>query len=125
MRRLAAVFIFVSAVTSVMAETPLMSGVDFLVDYKDFIGREVQVGPCKIALADASSVFCQVANPSGNRVGLIQMPSASMDRASLRRALTDCAGSKTVKQCVASSVTGTVSPNRSVPTLEGAVINWQ
>ena len=125
MRRLAAVFFFVSTVTSVMAETPLMSGLDFLVDYKDFIGREVQVGPCKIDFADDSRVFCEVANPSGNTVGTILMRSASMDRASLRRAMTDLAGFRPAKECVASLVSGIASASGFGPTLERAVINWR
>jgi hypothetical protein len=104
---------------------PLMSAVDFLVDYRSLIGREVSVGPCKIGSADSSSVFCTVHNPAGNRVGTIILRSESMDRESLRRSLMDCAGFRPAKPCDASSVSGLVTESGGDPRLDRAVINWR
>jgi hypothetical protein len=113
------------ALTSAAAETQLMSAIDFLVDYKTLVGREVSVGPCKIHSADTSSVYCEVSNPAGNKVGRIVLRSASMDRESLRRALMDCAGFRPAKPCDASSVSGVVTEQFGDPLLDRAVINWQ
>lgn len=78
MQRLAAGLFVVSALTSATAQTPLMNSIDFLVDYKTLIGREVNVGPCKISQADMTSVYCKVQNPSGREVGTIKLRPESM-----------------------------------------------
>ena len=91
-RAFAACLFVVSTFTLAAAETQLMNAVNFLVDHKELIGREVNAGPCKISSADTLSVFCEVRNPAGQRVGNISLSSESMDRESLRRALMDCAG---------------------------------
>ena len=52
----------VVTLTSAAAQIPLMSAINFLVDYRTLIGREVNAGPCQIAQADA---FCRAYNPAG------------------------------------------------------------
>jgi hypothetical protein len=106
------------------AETPLMSSVDFLVDYNALIGQQVRIGPCKVYNADALSVFCGVHNSVGQKVGNISLSSESMDRTSLRRALMDCAGFKPAKPCDAASVSGIARAGVMGPNLDGAIINW-
>jgi hypothetical protein len=126
MRRLAAALFVVGTLTSAAAETPLMSAVDFLVDYKSLIGREVSVGPCNVWGADTMLVYCGVHNSVGEKVGDIILRSESMDRTSLRRALMDCAGSRPAMPCEASSISGVVSARGYTgPGLDRAVINWR
>jgi hypothetical protein len=106
---------------SVPASVNTISSFNFLVDYHQYAGKRVTVGPCRLHAADTISVLCRVANASGRNVGSISLPSANMERASFRRALTECAGSDTPSSCEV-YIAGTVEGDRR---LVGAEVHWR
>lgn len=105
------------------AQTKTVTALDLAVDWKDLVGESVQITGCTILNADLTSAFCAIDSPTGN-VGEVQIDSASMDRASLRAALTKCAGLEEMPECRA-DVLATVTNAFGDVELVGAVLSWK
>lgn len=101
-----------------------LSGIDFLVDGRTYDGKEVTVRDCTIISALSLSVICAVQN-KGNIVGNVMLDGATMDRSSLRRALTECAERKPVPGCRVDLVLGRVRATLAGEVwLDNAMIFW-
>lgn len=102
-----------------------ISALDFLVDGKSHRGHRVAIHGCTVIGASASIVMCNVRN-RGNQVGNVILDGDSMDRASLRRSLTECSDMMPTKRCEIVEMTGEVRVNGMGDVrLDKASITWR
>lgn len=110
--------------------TQFISGLDFLVDGRNMIGKRITVNDCNISYASSSSVSCTILS-KGSVVGQLMIDSKTSDRDGLRRALERCSGFDKSPACRA-SVTGTVYDlfdelgvkNSEILGMKDATIHW-
>lgn len=102
-----------------------LTGLDYLVDAKAYGGREVTVRDCTIIGAMASIVMCNVQS-RGKSVGNVLLDGDTMDRTSLRRALSRCPDMEPAPRCRVALILGKVRINGAGEArLENATIQWE
>lgn len=102
----------------------VVSGEDYLVDWKEMIGRIVSVGPCMLVIANDIVITCSVGRLLLSP-GAIGIDASTMDRADLRRALKECTGFEEKRRCSVSFTSGTVQEKYpGQPMIVGAKLTW-
>lgn len=81
-----------------------MSGIDFVVGFREMKGREVAISDCVVGGTTAEWIRCETGNGSASYT----LTTATMDRASLRVALTNCPTGSAKKPGCKFAVTGVV-----------------
>lgn len=102
-----------------------ISAFDFLIDGKSYRGNQVAIHGCTVIGASASILMCNVKS-RGNSVGNIIIDGDSMDRASLRRSMTECSSMEPKRSCEIREMTGHVRVNGMGDLrLDQAIISWR
>jgi hypothetical protein len=111
-------------VSTAIAHAKDMSAFDLLIDGKSLDGQQVTVKDCTVIGAMASIVMCNV-QTRGNSVGNLIIDGDTMERPSLRRALSQCSDMRPMAACKVASLTGKVRINRSGDLrLDNASVSW-
>lgn len=99
---------------------PMLTGEDFVLDYKKYIGQRVTITDCLINGAKLEFAGCFVGVPVMINVGY-----GGADRETRRRAMAECHAEEVVKRCFA-RVTGRVrkSATGAVIGLDDATLIW-
>ncbi|MFG1260024.1 hypothetical protein V5F79_22110 [Xanthobacter flavus] len=113
-----------------------ISGIDFLVDWKTLVGKQVTITDCAIFGATSYAVLCFVMSPQGRPglsapLGQITIEPSSMKSDDLRLALKNCSGYSPKYYCYA-NVSGTVYDmfgdfsikNQGAPALKNVSFHW-